>query len=500
VFAQEDLYNHGFRNTIFNYVGRSISAIVSLFIAIYILNRLVVEEYGIYNLLFAALTLISMFVSFGIPSVIERYVPEYYQNKDYTILKKLIFYGLLCQTVAFTICVVLIWFCISPIALFLKAPPIIDYFSIFLFVIILAIQIRSLRYILNSLLLQGYENLMLFIYSILQGGLYYFALRQGYGLKGLIWAALLVNLITFVLYLLVIRAYVFLLPSQSKKGDSIQRVFKYGLLSYFNELSYMGYEIPIDIYIISNFLGPKAVGLYSFAALMSFRIINWTPAKVADSVITPIFIRRYTQNNDQAELCYMFQLLNKFIAFFLFPLTAGVVFLGSEMITYIVPKYRETLPIFIMFMIVYGINAIAFSVGLIWQILEKPQIGLYSRVFILYNLIMDIILVRYFGIAGVAFATGSSLVFKAVLQFILTKRYIDIKFPWGTFLKMAINSGIMVMVLLFARQYIVDVYSLILVILVGILSYFSVSYLHKTFERRDRDIFNKMIGIPIFRF
>ncbi|MCG8686812.1 MAG: oligosaccharide flippase family protein, partial [Desulfobacterales bacterium] len=55
-------------------------------IAMILLVRALSEaEYGIYNLLYSMISLISMVASLGISNTLQRYVPEYYQKGEFIL-------------------------------------------------------------------------------------------------------------------------------------------------------------------------------------------------------------------------------------------------------------------------------------------------------------------------------------------------------------------------------------------------------------------------------
>lgn len=498
---EDDIYQQGFRNTIFNYIGRMGSLFFASLAYIVIWNGLQRSDYGIFSLLFSILATVSLLSASGIPSVIQRYLPEYFRKAQYLVVKRLISYSALIQLLIGGILVGLLLILKAPISKMLKAPQLLYYLPLFSLIIIAVIQIKLLRAILSALLMQRQENIFLLLFSFLQASLYYGTLRLGYGLRGLIFSALISNLFLLLVYSLTIFRKVSLFPHRGNAVSVFKRISRYGLISYFNELSYGIFEIHIDLFIIASFLAnQEAVALYAFAAKASGFLIDAIPGKMGDTVIAPIFISRYARNKDDQELCYLFRLLNKFIAFFLFPLIIALLFLGDKILALVAPKYLEVLNIFLMFAIFHGVNAIAFSTGTIWQVLEKPQVGLYSRIFVIYNLIMDIILVKIWGIMGVALATGTALTFKAIFQFLMTRRYIKINFPWRSFFKTGINSLLMGILIVLLRTLVTNLISLVMVILAGAIFYLVISALLRVFEDKEREIINRMIGKRVFVF
>ena len=90
---EPDLLKKGFSASIYHYIGKVLSNLFIFITSVYIIKTLSVEEYGIYNILTAALTFILTF-HFGIPKILGRYYPEYYEKKEWIILRKLTYWSL----------------------------------------------------------------------------------------------------------------------------------------------------------------------------------------------------------------------------------------------------------------------------------------------------------------------------------------------------------------------------------------------------------------------
>jgi len=113
---------------------------------------------------------------------------------------------------------------------------------------------------------------------------------------------------------------------------------------------------------------------------------------------------------------------------------------------------------------------------------------------------MDIILVRYFGVAGIAFATGSALLLLYLIYFIAINQYIKLKFPLTTLLKTIFNTIPMFLFLYIVKEFISNIFMLLLVIFVGASLYFFMAYLNKTFNQDERNIINMVIKRKVWIF
>ena len=77
-----NLLRKGFQGAIYHYATSAIVAILNLCITIFIVRKLTIAEFGTYNLLLAAIFLITTITSFGTDAIIKRYLPEYDEKND----------------------------------------------------------------------------------------------------------------------------------------------------------------------------------------------------------------------------------------------------------------------------------------------------------------------------------------------------------------------------------------------------------------------------------
>ena len=143
---------------------------------------------------------------------------------------------------------------------------------------------------------------------------------------------------------------------------------------------------------------------------------------------------------------------------------------------------------------------LSFPIGLVLQSIEKVQILLYSKIFAIYNLVADLLLINSYGVIGIALATGSAVLFKNIFCYLFARKYTGLIADFKGLAIIFINSLLMGFLLFPVRSMVVDIPSFILITLLGIVIYFALAYLNKAFSDQERNVINKILPKRIFIF
>jgi O-antigen/teichoic acid export membrane protein len=172
---------------------------------------------------------------------------------------------------------------------------------------------------------------------------------------------------------------------------------------------------------------------------------------------------------------------------------------GKEIIKYIFDqKYLVCNPVMIVLLAHYSM--LAFPVALPLQAVEKPEFVLLGKISSLYNFVMDIILIQFWGIYGVAIATTSAIILKKLFEYNMSKKYAGITFPWKGISKISFNCMVICILGLYSKQYINNMLSLFIVLILFAVIYLLLSSAIKIFNSDERDFVNNLIGRPYFIF
>lgn len=193
--------------------------------------------------------------------------------------------------------------------------------------------------------------------------------------------------------------------------------FSFGFKAHFsNVLSFINYRA--DIYLISMFLNPAAVGLYGVAVSIAERL--WIVSQSISSVLYPVI----SSSSDVDSKNKLTSVISRNVLFF--SIIAGIVFyFASDLIFRLLfgEAYADSSDI--LKMLLPGI--ILFSVD---RILSndlagrgKPELNMYTSIFtVASNIILNILLIPKIGIAGAAVSTSVTYSLSTLVKMILFKR------------------------------------------------------------------------------
>ena len=235
---------------------------VGVIVTTFIIRSLSVEDYGTYTVLYALISYVGTFGSFGIPAVFQRYIPELYQKNEYALLKRLVFRGSVLRFLLSAATVVVVLLLHDPVGRLLNLDTFLDYFSIFALGIIFSLEATLLTRVLNSLFLHKYSVIASTFHTLFRGALIFILLQQGWGIRGVLWA----EVVCWIAWTILLNVFYYLEFSRkhSAKGETkppLLRYARYGVLSSFNEIGGTPLGVSTDFFIITAFLGPGAVAL-----------------------------------------------------------------------------------------------------------------------------------------------------------------------------------------------------------------------------------------------
>jgi O-antigen/teichoic acid export membrane protein len=239
-----------------------------------------------------------------------------------------------------------------------------------------------------------------------------------FGLIGSVLSFCLGVLGQFMLTIVLLRKRMQLSPLQgSISKPYFKASFSFGFKAHFsNILSFINYRA--DMFIISMFLTPAAVGLYGVAVSIAEKL--WIVSQAISSVLYPVIS---SSNNDEnknrltsviSRIVLFVSIIGGIVFYFLSNLIFNLLF-GAE--------FSESSTI--LKMLLPGI--ILFSVD---RILSndlagrgKPELNMYTSIFtVVSNIILNIVLIPKMGIAGAAYSTSITYSLSSIIKMILFKR------------------------------------------------------------------------------
>ncbi len=390
-------------------IFKSLGQISSVIATIFLVRALSENDYGVYNLLYSIIGFIGTIASLGIANTLQRYIPEYYQKKEFKVahnLVRMISAVRLIVDTAMLGFILLFWQELAPV---LKITEYKSFFLFFSLVILLYQQRSILEICLSSYFLHKYSKPIAVLFSVIKAAGYGMIILLGKNLWYVIFVDLSANFVVFILLQTVYSnkipassGSIKKLPRQEKK-----RISRYAFFYNFNDSGVGLLNADFDNFIIVMFLTPAAVGAYSFCVQLSIQITSILPLKYLKDVIKPAFFSIATSSKDKKTTTLLFQSLVKINSIFAIPCFFFLLLYSDDMISlFFNNKFIEYASVLTGIFFFSMLNSIPF--GTMAQLKEKADIVLYSKIFAIYNLIADVILIKLFGIWGVVFATGTA--------------------------------------------------------------------------------------------
>lgn len=489
------------KSSLYIYLSKVIVTVFSSLIFIFIARKLSIGDYGLYSLFSSSLILFSVLLPLGFPTSILRFIPELIETNDLYSASHLIKRCLL-LILGWGIVFLLLSFASGGlVGKILNNYSLRLYLPLWTVIGIIGAQVAVLESVSNSLFLQFYNTIYESIANIIQFFLIILFFKYGYGIYGIMLAIGIANLILFLLYFNKISKVLFNKALLSQIKVEFKRFLKFSSKEFFMKATAFFWDVAIDIYIITYMLGPGSAGLFGFAAFSCFFLTNWMPGMALQNLIRPLLVKVYTANKSSKQLDYFLKFYYKFKAFFIFPVVILMWLLIDKIILIVFQeKFLQAVTAFRILLFFAMLQSFMRPLNNIFAVLERNEIPLFTNSVILYRIPASLLLIKYFGIQGAAWAFGSSILIMFLIQFFWLKKIININFPYISLLKIIFNSLIMGAVIFFLRNKITNLFYLILAIVLGAISYIIISLLNKSFKENERSLINGIIGIKIWHF
>ena len=497
---QDDL-RKGFAGAIYNYLGMFFEKLVTVLVTIYVIRQLPISDFGVYNLFQDTIGLVAVIFSFGIPSLIERFLPELYQRGLFDELHRWVNKALIARFLLGLLGALVCLFGRDAIGGFLHSGLFTAYYPIFALGLLFTILNQTSQSILDTFLLQKRRNVIRVVVSALRAGLYIAAIALGQGLFGILWAFSISALVGSVLFIHTIYRLKYprdMVRNTEGLGGLTNRFKRYGAYSYFNEMGAMILSRRSDSYLISAFLNPAAVGIYSFATRIAEMFVAMTPLVVGNVIISTLLFRQFTETPTLEFLQRRFNLLCKLALYLTLPILMILVGLHEQITLLVDPKYQEASFLLALVAIFEIFNVFAWPIAWMAQTSEKVEVQLYSKIGAIYNIIAAIILIPRFGPLGAAWATGTSFMMKNVLMYVFLRRHLPLTFPWQGILKLGLSGIGSWAVLVLLASFATTIVATLLIALLSIVVFAACAKLLAPFIDDERDAFEKAVGRKIW--
>jgi O-antigen/teichoic acid export membrane protein len=411
------LYSHASaRRSVFDtLLYRALSQVATVVGYVVLVRGMSRQDFGVFNLLYAFIPVVSAVASLGLEQTLRRYQPEYLRagNKVAAAwLVRFISTTRFGTTVLVIVLVLATWNFLAPI---FKIVPYRAPFILFSALLLLHFQVNILQLSLASRML----------HRLSVGSMALLAYAKLIGYASFVWFdsltlvnAIIVDTVGYAVAYTGLKLHYYrqrrseettgTLPTKDEK----KRMLRYGLYNNFNDAGTVIIGSRSDNFFIAAFIDPVSVAIYAFYTRLSMMAAHVLPDRMFRNVIQPLFFAISPTDADRKLSRYFSFLLNVNLAF-QWPILAFATAYHSEIVRLAFgAKYVEhswLLPLMLLFT---TFNLISVPATLVAQYKEKVGTILLSKILTIYNVGALLLLIPVAGVYGAAIATGTAGLFK----------------------------------------------------------------------------------------
>jgi O-antigen/teichoic acid export membrane protein len=391
---------------------RALSQLATMLSYIVLVRAMPEHDFGIFNLLYAVIPVVSTIASFGLEQTLRRFQPEYLQAGNTAAaarLVRMVSRGRLASSFLVLGTILLAW---NSVAHFFGLGPYRGQFALFCLVVLLYFQTNILQMTLASHMLHRFSVGMLSVLAVAK--LIAYLLISWLGTLDLD-TAILADATAYVVTYAGLRYAHWRYCSVPAEQRTFRfapaerrRLLRYGFFNNLNDAGAMALNVRTDNFFIAALMNPYAVGAYAFYVRLTLMATRILPTKMFENVVQPLFFSIPSQQADQRVPRYFTALLNTSLLTQL-PLAAYAFAYHREIVEVLFAgKFVEhswLLPLVFMFS---TINVLGIPVTLVAQHAERTSILLTSKILAIWNVAGLLLLVPPLGIYGAAIASGSA--------------------------------------------------------------------------------------------
>ena len=408
-----------------------IAAFLGYLVRLVLAKNLAVEEFGLFYSVFAFLSMLSIFKTFGFDTALARFIPEFLHHKKTSYIKSSIIYAAAVQLITNIVIIIAIYSASSYLASNFFHNPKADF----------VLKLMAIAFFIESFLLvvkfsfQGFKRMTLFagidiVRMVVVLSTILIGFELSYGLASPVMAYIIAPIIlTFVFGLILIKKVFpkFLKSELIFSKNLFKRIFRYGIFVMAAGAGTMifGYT---DIMVLTYFSGLTAVALYS-VALPTTKILIYFPRAIV-AILVPLTSELWAKKKKEI-LREGMELLYKYLFIVMLPL-ALVMFSFADIIINVlfgknyIPA-SGAMKILSVGMIFAAINGICSN---FFSGIGKPQIAskiIYSGA--IFNLVSNLVVIPIFGIIGAAMTTTLSYGIMMLMGLLDINKFITVRFP-----------------------------------------------------------------------
>jgi O-antigen/teichoic acid export membrane protein len=476
-----------------------LSKILSYAYRIIIANNYGTEVYGLFSISLVVVSMVVAIASFGLHEGLLRYVSFYRGKKDFGKIKFIVNKSLKILLASSLASLVAIYYLSDIIAIkIFHSPSLIGYLKFIGLTIPLSAFAGALLAIIRAFEKVGtYSFLVNFLHNLLKVSILVLAILIGLGENSIIVSYILAY------FLLLLVTYFFFVKyakriyssekdlSNSEKINVSKKLISYSWPVIFSSI-FFSLFFWIDTIVLGSNLNAESVGVYS-AAILLIGLFSFAQ-DLFIQLFVPLVSRNLAVGNKDVikevskQIFKWVFIINACIALPLIIIPEKIIalFFRSEFL-------GSSTPLMILSIGAILSGFIGLLTGLINASGKTKRIFVYYIIFSAINFVLDISLVKNYGLNGVAAGTSLTWILFTSTLFIQAKKLYGFYPIRRTFAKVVVASllsGFMLFIL--ERNLIFDKLSTIIVLCIFLLVYLSLIMVLRTLDYRDMEIIKSL--------
>jgi O-antigen/teichoic acid export membrane protein len=425
-FIEEPLKERLKKNSIANILFFILSLPIFFFLTPLILKYVGKEVYGIWVLTGTILTFIELFTNMQMSSAVFMLIPKYDIRKEEKDINEI------CNTLVIfylfvSIVVAILYFIFREnfINVFFKVNrnniEVVNFvLSVSVCFFLINFVMTGFVYILGGFNIFYINSIFHIIIGYIRAGLIIVILVAGYGIKGIV----IVQMTTILFETIILAFFTKVFYPPLKIGfkyfnfNKLKIMFNIGIKLLFSKIA-VQVNNNIDKLILGYFLNPVIITYYQLGAGIAKYISN-VPEMLGLYSLLPAASELKSKNQNE-KIVILYNRINKYIFFIAFLLCSGFIIFGREFINlWLGSDYNDAYVALAILSIAYTLGIAGFAALNLLNGMEKiNETMIVSVICAIVNIILSIVLTKYYGLKGAAAGTLVSMGAGAIMYYFL---------------------------------------------------------------------------------
>lgn len=271
-----------------------------------------------------------------------------------------------------------------------------------------------------------------------------------------------------------------------------RRLINFGRYVFIGSVGAYAYSW-MDVAILRFFVPPSLIGAYEIAWRIAALAMILTEA-IRNSLF-PQISQWYSENKtDKIESAFRTWLQPPF--YVTIPAFTGAVVMGKDVLNVVFgAEVLIAFPVLLIFMLEKILRSIHMILSPSLFAMDQPELGYRgSAVAVVVNLVLNIILIPFFGLIGAAMATTVSSAVSAFINIMYVKQFASLQLPWGR-IGWSVGSATIMSAVVFLIRPVLPVgwIRLIMGVSAGIVIYFIILFFNKGIRLETKKVLNELL-------